>query len=269
MSNNIDPKFLPSANALKAVGLQVSQIRKDDDVLHLITESIQSINKHENQIAVAIYIMVQRGWEYSALTARTGMAERTLRNKHIEGLAILRTGEVTRTTSAIRTGSLSMKVVDELTAGTGDSASKIDKLEQAAFSSTVRSKFQSDDGTEVSNEQLRDLFAKTKEAVEVMEQPAVAGNLVNALPYVTADAGVTLKEEKRSGHNQGGSDAPNTIEFHLKAALKDARKIAEDSGMAYVPTPADVSALLSLCSFMDIQLDLEPEVAAAIEALAY
>jgi len=267
MTNNIDPKFVPSAASLKSVGLQVNQVKSDEAVLAIITDSLNSINKHENQIAVAICIMVQRGWEYSVLVAKTGLVERTIRRKHIEGLAILRTGEVTRTTSAIRTGGLSMKVVEELTAGTGDSDSKIDKLEQASFSASVRDKFESEDGTEVSNEQLRELFAKTKEAVEIMEQPAVAGNLVSALPYVTAEAGVQAKPIVTRAAQVDGGKSPQQIQFHLKAALKDARQIAKDSGMDYVPTAEDVSALLTLCTFMDIELDFNEGLADLVDSL--
>jgi len=268
MSSNIDPKFVPSAKALHVIGLKVSDLRRDEDILKVIEDRSTAIGLAENQISVAICVLQQRGWTNSQIGKKTNYSERTVTRKGIEGLAILRTGEVTRTVAAIRAANLSKKIVDACTKGTGDTESKITQLERAAIASELRSRYVTEANRAPDSVVLDRVLDAVREVVETNAEPANAASFVDAIPSVSGELGLTAKDNGRSGHNQGGSTTPQAVEFHLKAALKDAQALTAASEAEYVPTPQDVKALLDLCMYLNIELALEPAVAEAVEALA-
>lgn len=266
MSTTTDPKFTPSNEALAVVGLAVSRIKTDNEIFKFLAEADEKIDALDSQKSVAIYILKQRGWKNSAIAQRTNYAERTVVRKYIEGMAIMRTQETTRTVAAVRAADLTEKTVDECTKGTGDSESKINKLEAAAVRKEVTSKFQTEGGQEVDSVTVDRVIEQTAAIVAAQAEPATAGTFIDAIPQVTEDLGLVVK--KRTPDQDGGQSTPQTVEFHLKAALKDAKAIADAANMDYVPTPADVKALLRLAQYLGLDLMLEPEVAAAVEALA-
>lgn len=268
MSSNVDPKFVPSARALQVVGLKVNDLRTDESILKVIQDRETAIGQAENQISVAICVLQQRGWTNANIGKKTNYSERTVTRKGIEGLAILRTGEVTRTVAAIRAGSLSRKVVDACTKGAGDVESKILALEKAALAQELSSRYVTEQNRRPDAAVLDKVVEAVTAVVEANAEPANAASFVDAIPQVSETLGLKAKDNGRSGHNQGGSSTPQGVEFHMRAALKDAQAIADAAGAEYVPTPQDVKALFELCSFLNIELALEPEVAQAVEALA-
>jgi hypothetical protein len=268
MSSNVDPKFVPTAKALSVVGLRVSDIRRDEDILKVIEERNTAIGLAENQISVAICVLQQRGWTNAQIGQKTNYSERTVTRKGIEGLAILRTSEVTRTVAAIRAANLSKKVVDACTKGAGDAESKIAALERAALASELQSRYVTDSNRVPDAVVLDRVVEAVREVVETNAEPANAASFVDAIPSISESMGLKAKDGSRSGHNQGGSNSPQAVEFHLRAALRDAQAIANAADADYVPTPQDIKALFELTSFLNIELALEPEVAQAVEALA-
>ena len=269
MSNNSDPKFVPSAKALSIVGLKVGELRTDEGIIRLIQDRDAAIGVAENQISVAVFTLMQRGWSTAAIGAKTQYAERTVIRKGIEGMAILRTGEVTRTVAAIRTGNLSKRVVKECTAGADPSEVKITRLERAAIGSELQSRYVVTSTKKQPDSVVIDLVLQAvKDVVEGDSEPLNAASFVAAIPHVSEDVGLTAKESTRASRNHGGDNTPQGVEYHLRAALKDAQAIANAADADYVPTPQDVKALLDLCMFLNLELTLDPSIAQAVEALA-
>jgi hypothetical protein len=266
-TTNTDPKYVPSAAALEVVGLKVGDIRNTEHALEFIAEAIKEIETKDFQISVTVYVLRKRGVTNEVLAPRFGWAERTISRKYVEGLAILRTQETTRTMSAIRKAALSLTVVEKCTEGLGDSESKIAALEAASVGSVVQSDYIQPNGKEATTEQIAQVLALTAQAAEANAEPATATAFVDAIPQISERVGLVAKEKKRTP-SKAGEAGPFAVEYHLKAALKDAQAIAEAASLEYTPTPADVKALMDLCVFLGIGLDLDPETVAAVEALA-
>jgi hypothetical protein len=266
MSTTHDPKFIPSDAALAIVGLSKSKVQSDNAIFNFLREADEKIDSLDSQKSVAIYILKQRGWSNAKIAQRTNYAERTIVRKYIEGMAVLRTGETTRTIAAVRAADLTEKTVQECTKGTSDSESKIQLLERAALTKEVQAKFQTNSGGIPDKSVIDQVIDATAAVVAAQSEPATAGTFIDAIPQVTEDLGLTVKERKTTP--DGGAKTPQTVEFHLKAALKDANAIADAAKADYVPSPADVKALLALCTFLGLDLELTPEVAAAVEAVA-
>ena len=265
MSTTHDPKFLPSSEALAVVGLAKSHLQTDNAIFKFLQEADEKIDTLDSQKSVAIYVLKQRGWSNANIAKRTNYAERTIVRKYIEGMAVLRTGETTRTVAAVRSADLTEKTVQECTKGTGDSESKIQALERAALTKEVQAKFTTESGKVPDKVVIDRVIDATAKVVAAQSEPATAGTFIEAIPQVTEELGLVVK--KRTPDNDGGT-APQGVEFHLKAALKDAQAIAKAADQDYVPTPQDVAALLRLCQYLGLDLALEPEVAQAVEALA-
>ena len=266
MSTTHDPKFVPSADALAVVGLSQSKVKTDNAIFEFLRHADEQIDTLDSQKSVAIYILKQRGWSNANIAKRTNYAERTIVRKYIEGMAVLRTQETTRTIAAVRSADLTEKTVQECTKGTGDSESKIQLLERAALTKEVQGKFLTESGKVPDSVVIDRVIDATAKVVAAQSEPATAGTFIEAIPQVTEQLGLKVKE--RSSNSEGGKATPQTVEFHLKAAIKDAKAIADAHGSDYIPTPADVKAILTLCSYLGLDLALEPEVAAAVEALA-
>lgn len=244
--SQFDPKFVPPAAALKIVGLTVAQVKTDDDLFNLISSNTSTIGRLDDQIAVAIYIFHQRGWKYEDLTSKTGMPERTLKRKNVEGMAILRTKEITRTVSAIRAGELSKKVVDDITSSTDSADVKIRKLEEAAVGAALKS-YVTEEGKPADSVVKADVMhARLTQVVEEQIKPVQGWNLVNAIPLLAGETGLKIKESKRSSQNNGGSNNPMGLEYNLTKALTDMQAIEKAAEEQYIPTTQDIFALLRL-----------------------
>ena len=266
MSTTQDPKFLPSNEALAVVGLSQVELKTDEGIFKMLAQNDQQIDTLESQKSVAIYVLKQRGWTNAKIAQRTNYAERTVVRKYIEGMAVLRTGETTRTIAAVRSVDLTEQAVQECTKGTGDSESKIEKLEVAAMTKEITSKYQTEGGKTPTAALITKMIDQAKKVVTAQAEPATAGTLIDAIPQVTEALKVTVKQ--RDTDSDGGASSPQTVEFHLKAALKDAKAIAKAADEAYVPTPADVKALLTLCQYLNLELMLPEDVEASVKAMA-
>lgn len=266
MSTTHDPKFTPSNDALAVVGLSVNKVKTDKAIFDLLAHADEQIDTLESQKSVAIYILKQRGWSNAKIAQRTNYAERTVVRKYIEGMAVLRTGETTRTIAAVRAADLTEKTVQECTKGTGDTESKIQMLERAALAKELQGKFVTNEGKVPDKAVVDRVIDATAKVVAAQSEPATAGTFIDAIPQVTEDLG--LKAKSRSTEPDGGKATAQTVEFHLKAALKDAKAIADAADEDYLPSPADIKALLKLCEYLGLELLIEADVAQAVEALA-
>ena len=259
-----DPKFVPSTEALHVVGLSANVFRNNDTALKFIEDSLTAIDTKDFQISVVVYVLRERGVTNEILAPRFGWSERTITRKYTEGMAILRTQETTRTVAAVRKASLSQTLVDTLTQGLGDSETKMSALEEAAVGKSVQDAFVSTTGKEPTEGQIADVIRLTKEVVVKNAQPETAYSLVNAIPSISETVGLVAKKKTRKPGDAGDS-GPYGLEFHFKAALKDAQQIVKDSeGDAYVITPEDATALLALLAYVGVNA----EALTAIEVLA-
>jgi hypothetical protein len=266
MSTTQDPKFLPSNEALSVVGLSQAKLKSDEAIFKMLAHNDEQIDTLESQKSVAIYVLKQRGWTNAKIAQRTNYAERTVVRKYIEGMAVLRTGETTRTIAAVRASDLTEAAVQECTKGTGDSEGKIRKLETAALTKEVTSKYQMENGAEPSAAVIAKVADEVAKVVKAQAEPVTAGTLIDAIPQVTEELKMVVKQ--RTPDQDGGANTPQTVEFHLKAALKDAKAIAKAAEEPYVPTPADVKAILGLCQYLGLDLMLPEDVEAAVVAIA-
>lgn len=266
MSEEVNTKFVPSASVLAAVGLKVGAVRSDEAVYELIATNRAAQSVAENQISVAIYILTQRGHAFETIASKTGYSVSQVKRFKVEGSAILRTGEVHYTVSAVRTGVLSQAIVDTITMGTGTSEQKIDALETAGMAGHIKSRFVREDGKKIEALDFKAITQKAREACIAASVPATGQKMALMLPHLTEELG--LKVKPRDTEPDGGK-GPQTIEFHLKAALADAKSIANAADEAYTPTANDLAALFSLCDFLDIPLMLDADTLAAVDALTY
>lgn len=259
--------FTPSATALRTVGLTPEDIRTDEQIIALVKTASDDIALRDAQISVAIYVLVSRGHGYDHILKTTGIPERTAIRRKIEGMAILRTGNTSTVVEAIRFSSLSDKVVDATTKGAGSKPQKIAALVEASFGQATQRAFKPEKGEEIDTPVLAAVLKAAHAQVKDNEEPVTVKNLFDAVPHFAEKMGLKPKEQKRTP--QDGDAAPKGLEFHAKAALADLKKIvAANDDTPYVPTPQDMKALLDLCTYIDVTLDLTPEVAAAVEALA-
>jgi hypothetical protein len=266
MSTTQDPKFVPSNEALAVVGLSQNKVKSDKAIFDLLTHADEMIDTLESQYSVGIYILKQRGWTNAKIAQRTNYAERTVVRKYIEGMAVLRTGETVRTIAAVRAADLTEKTVQECTKGTGDSESKIQMLERAALAKEVQGKFVTNDGKCPDKAVIDKVIDATAAVVAAQSEPATAGTFIDAIPQISEELG--LRAKQRTTDPDGGKAAPQTVAFHLKAALADAKKIADAADEDYLPSPADIKALLTLCTYLGLELMIEPEVAAVVGDMA-
>ena len=265
-----DPKFCPPAAALKTVGLTVADIKTTENLFALITDRLAIAERSENQASVAIFIAFQRGFDHDAIAKRVGVSTDSVKRRVIEGMGIMRTGEVTRTTSAIRTGSLSKSKVDELTRGINDSDVKIVALEECVVSDALTNKFVNDSGAPiaVTPALTTEVYQAARSAVVADSVPATAANIMQYLPVVAESFAIKRKPTTPATPNpQGGSSTTMHLEFNLRKAIADMQQIALDSEAPYVPTPQDWAAFVALTQYLDVFVPLSDEITASVEAL--
>lgn len=244
--------FVPPQAALNSVGLSKADIGDNDAIYALIDAKDQEIRRSDSQISVLIYILHMRGAEEASLVKRTGYDSSTVYRKIAEGMAIIRTGNVDRASSAVRTGRLSISMVDELTRGTKSAADKLAALEAAALGQYIKTNLVVE-GTKAAPEidNLPAIVQELAQAATNDSVPAVMSELVAYMPIVTERLGLTRKPRSSRDPEAG----PYGLEYHFNKALDDVKQIQKDSdGEAYVPTEQDLAALLALCTFVGIDL---------------
>lgn len=266
--NTTDPKFVPAAASLEVVGMKVGQIRTDDALIAFVQDLAQTRTLTDAQEAVAVYVARKRGHEFDWILTNLGIEERTAKRREIEGMAILRVQEITRTVSAIRTGELGIKVVDEITSkvlsydahGTDE---RIIALETMAAAKAIKSRYQTPDKKELSDDTVAAIVRQAADVVTAKVEPLTAATLVAAVPVISEDHGVERKVAKREP--QTSASGPMGLEFHLRAALRDMKKLAEAAEAPYAPTTQDYKALFDLVTFLDLALDMSEDMARALE----
>jgi hypothetical protein len=266
MSETVNTKFVPSASVLATVGLKVGAVRSDEAIYELIATNRAAQDIADNQISVAVYILTQRGHAFEAIASKTGYSVSQVKRYKVEGSAILRTGEIDRTVSAVRTGVLSQAIVDTITLGTGTTEEKVAALETAGLAGHIKSRYQREDGQKIEALDFKAITSQAREACEAASVPATGQKMALMLPHLTEQLGLKVKSRES---DQDGGTGPQSIEFHLKAALRDAKAIAGAAEEAYVPTPHDLAALFTLCEYLEVPLMLDADVVAAVDALTY
>lgn len=262
-----DPKFVPSAALLSVIDTKVSEVKTDEalkEFAHRIKGDRQMADAKE---AVAVYIARKRGHDFEWVLTELGIDERTAQRREVEGMAILRLQEITRCVSAIRTGSLGIKAVDDITAEqasfTEDGVDeRIIKLEVLAASKVIKSTYQPAKGDgPLTDEKVAEIVSAATDKVTSKVEPMTARNIVRAVPTVTEEQGVSVKKRVAQPKTDNG---PLGLEAHFKAALADVKRLEQASdGEQYVITPADAKALLDLLT----HLGIDSETLAAIDAL--
>ncbi len=264
-----DPKFVPAAASLSVVGIKVAQIRTDDALIEFVQGLAASRSLTDAQEAVAVYVARKRGRDFDWILTNLGIDERTAKRREVEGMAIIRLQDITRTVSAIRTGDLGIKVVDEIT---GRPLSLTDEgvdqrildLEIMAASKDIQRSYVTPDGQPLTDAKVAELVGLAQSTVVSKVEPMTARNLVRAVPSFSETQDVVAKP-KQQRTPQTPDSGPLGLEAHFKAALRDAKAIVEAAdGVAYVITPADAKALLDLMDYIGVDSD----VLAAIDALA-
>ena len=267
--NTTDPKFTPAAASLSIVGIKVSQIKTDDGLIGFVHDLAQTRSLTDAQEAVAVYVARKRGHDYDWILTNLRIDERTAQRREVEGMGIIRLQEITRTVSAIRTGNLGIKVVDEITSkiisltddGTDE---RVIELEVMAAAKQIKKTFVTSDGKPLTDEAVADIVSTATTTVKNKVEPVTARNMVRAVPAFSEEVGIKPKPATpRSA--QTTASGPQGLEFHFKAALSDAKAIVEASdGEEYVITPADAKALLQLLEYLGVDAD----TLTAIDALS-
>lgn len=264
-----DPKFVPAASSLSIVGIKVSEIKTDDALKDFVQGLGRTRSLTDAQEAVAIYVARKRGHDFEWILTELGIDERTAKRREVEGMAIIRLQEITRCVSAIRTGGLGIKVVDEITAkpitlvGEDNVDGRIVELETLAAAKDIQRNFKSEDGKDLSDDAVAQIVRQATDTVVAKVEPMTARNIVRAVPSIAEQHGIKPKP-KATRSAQTNTDGPFGLEHHFKAALKDAKALVEAAdGEAYTVTPADARALVELLTF----LGTDAEVIAAVDAL--
>jgi len=259
-----DPKFIPEDDKLAIVGLSVSNVKTDNQLYKLVVNNNEKSELIDAQNAVAAYILWKRGAEQETIAGKVGRDVRTIKRWCVMGAAIMRTGEYTRTMGAVRLVDMSKGAMDTATQGDLTPDQKLEQLETAALALDIKSKFQSEKGKAVTDETIQAVVAELPRIVKENAEPLTAKNMADSVHVVADRFGI---ERKQRTPDPDGGQGPLAVESHLKAALKDARAIAKASGSAYVPTAADVKALMALCDFLEIPLMIDEATIDAVEAL--
>lgn len=263
-----DPKFIPAAASLEVVGMKVGQIRTDDALIEFVHTLATTRTLTDAQEAVAVYVARKRGHEFDWILTNLGIEERTAKRREIEGMAILRVQEITRTVSAIRTGELGIKAVDEITSAIlSYNADGVDErivaLETLAAAKKIKATYVTADKKELTDEQVASMVRQAHDIVVSKVEPLTAATLVAAVPVISEEHGAEKKITKRTP--QTPASGPMGLEYHLRLALRDMKKLADAAEAPYVPTTQDYKALFDLVTFLDLSLDMSDDMVRALE----
>lgn len=265
-----DPKFIPTSDALAVVDLSANKLRTDKAAFDLISSNQAKGDLLMAQNAVAAYVLWQRGHEHEAIAVRAGVSVKTIERWTVAGAAILRTGEYVRTIAAVSAGGwMSKGMMDAATKSSGTPEEKLERLEVAAVTHAVTKQYEQDiesdkaEDRQLAEETVASIVTSLPDVTIANGEPVLATTLIANVPHVAEQFGIRRKTRAA----QVGDGGAQTVEFHLKAALKDARTIAKDSDEAYVPTAADLQALLKLVEYILPGSPLNEDIKAAVDAV--
>lgn len=268
MTHESDPNYIPPKDALETVGVAAEQITTNVQVFDLIALELREIDIHDTRIAVLVATLRYRGVTHETIAQKTGYSTKQVQRKEIEGVAILRTQEVTRTTSAIRSCDMSLTTMNEATTGKPTNEEAIAELEKAAITRTLHRSFLREDNSGFTEDDAEYILETIMERVEADAMPMVAGNYVRYIPLMAAEFNLKAKPvTPRTASQEGGASTPMGLEFHMKQALTDIKAIERAAGLAYVPTAQDYYAACQLMDYLNIEVLLEDDILQAVEAL--
>lgn len=275
MASVADPKFVPPAASLSKVGMKVADIRTDDALVAFVIKGQESRALSEAQEAVAVYTARKRGHEFDWILTNLHISKDTAERREIEGMALLRLQvdehEVPRVQSAIRTGRLGIKVVDDITAksytqtDTGVDA-RLEDLEILSAGKRIKDKFvMADRGLAISDKQAADIVAHARTVVAAKVEPVSAATIIAAVPSFSEEVGLKVKENKRTPSTS--NNGPMPLEHHIRAALRDIAALEKAAEQDYELTPHDYRALFDLCSKFDLVIEPNETMVKALETL--
>ncbi len=263
-----DPKYTPAAASLAVVDIKVGQIKTDEALIEFVGHLQETRALTDAQEAAAVYTARKRGHEFDWILSNLKISESTAKRREIEGMAILRLSEITRTVAAIRVGTLGIKVVDEITSKPkslteDDVDARIVELEIMAAGKAVQASYMSPDTKPLTYKQVADVVNYAIQVVADKVEPLNANSIVNAVPSFSESVGLTKKVTSRTpgGQNQG----PMGLEFHLRAALKDVEALEKAAEEPYVLTTHDYKALFDLVTRFGLTLEPTEDLARALD----
>jgi hypothetical protein len=263
MATVADPKFVPAAASLSKVGMKVSDIRTDDALVAFVLKGQENRALSEAQEAVAVYTARKRGHEFDWIISNLHIQKDTAERREIEGMALLRLQvsehEVPRVQSAIRSGRLGIKVVDDITAQSYTQTdngvdTRLEKLEILSGTKKIQEKYVlADKGQAISDKQAAEIVAHARKVVEAKVEPVSAASILAAIPNFSEEVGLKVRDPKRAAGQQ--KTGPMGLEFHLKAALKDIAALEKAAEEPYVLTTHDYKALFDVVSRFGLALE--------------
>ena len=274
MSEEHDPTYVPSGALLAHVGLTAK--KTDDAWYNVIKTNAKKTVEMEAQNAVAALTLFMRGHTDEGIAAEVGVDASTVKRWRVQGQAILRTvnagdDAVSRAMSATRLGGgVSMALVDAATKVDGDDVEKLERLETAALTAHVKKSFVKEDESPLTDDEVAEIVTSLPDQAMAnlgTDRAPTAKQMLDAIPNVAEAFGIQRKVAKRDTGGGNGGTGPQQLEYHLNLALKDMQAIAKDAGADYTPTPHDYAALFRICQYLEVDLDLTPEVQAAISTL--
>ena len=268
MANAADPKFTPAAASLAVVDMKVTQIRTDEALIEFVRSLAETRELTDAQEAVAVYTARKRGHEFDWILSNLGLKQDTAARREIEGMAILRLSEVTRTVAAIRVGGLGIKVVDEITSkpitlNADGVDQRIIDLEIMAAGKKVAASYMTEAKKPLNDEQVAAVVQQAIKTVEAKVEPLNAASIVAAVPSFSETVGLTRKATPRTPSTS--NTGPMGLEFHIKAALRDIDALEKAAEEPYVLTTHDYKALFDLVTRFGLVLEPTEDLARALE----
>jgi len=274
MATVADPKFTPAAASLSKVGMKVADIRTDDALIAFVLKGQETRALSEAQEAVAVYTARKRGHEFDWIMQHLHISKDTAERREIEGMALLRLqvseSEVPRVQSAIRTGRLGIKAVDDITAKSytvtdNGVDARLEDLEILSAGKRIKDKYVlADKGMAISDKQAAEIVATARKVVADKVEPVSAATILAAVPNFSEQVGLKVKDVKRT--TTGGSNSgPMGLEFHLKAAMRDIDALEKAAEQPYTLTTHDYKALFDLCTRFGLALEPTEDLARALE----
>lgn len=256
-NDQFDPKFTPVANLLKVVDLKVGQLASANDIYSLLEGNYASSRKLDYQNSVLFYTLYRRGEDLNAIAARFGETPETIRRRANEGMAILRTGETTRTVAAVRKASLGMKAIDEATLDTTDPNKMIVALEELALLDGLRSyQIVGNKGSNAATAvATAPLYTDILQHLQDKAIPMTAPNIIAAIPVFAEELNIERKQRKAAT----GTTGHLGLEAGLKKVMDDVTEIVKAcDGEPYVPTDEDLITILQFVDWLGRLMQLEP-----------
>lgn len=253
MSNiDTDPKFAPSKAILDLMKISQAACVGKESLSAAFKAASGQQDTLDTKKAGLIYILKTRGETHNEIITLCNTNERDITRFYNLGCAIFRTQELTRTKSAVDSGELSHKAIVAATDGNASAETKIGKLERAAVANVIQRRFQAAKGKKPSDSMVAKATDAAISAAKANNTPAIASAYVRQLPAISQEVGLSVKTREPSIVTVGDA-APMPLAFWLTRALTDAKQIVKDSdGLAYVPTPDDLKALMDLMRYLPL-----------------